>query len=119
MQALVADLLTLAQLEGSPRPAATAGSVPALLRAAAQADAVQLSAGRHNAALRPAIDAERLAGVETELHSAFWQPGEQRGALHARPAAASRCCWRGAPTAWRPSSGVDTGPASRASTCRA
>ena len=70
MQALVADLLTLAQLEGSPRPATDRWvSVPALMRRV-QADAVALSAGKH--VLRVHIDDEaEVAGSEAELLSAL------------------------------------------------
>ena len=69
MQALVGDLLTLAQLEGSPRPGADRWvSVDALLQRA-QSDALALSAGRHTILVRGAADAE-LAGSEAELFSA-------------------------------------------------
>jgi two-component system, OmpR family, phosphate regulon sensor histidine kinase PhoR len=69
MQTLVADLLTLAQLEGSPRPGADRWvSLDGLLLRIA-ADAEVLSAGRHVLNLRPATGFE-LAGVESELLSA-------------------------------------------------
>jgi two-component system, OmpR family, phosphate regulon sensor histidine kinase PhoR len=69
MQALVADLLTLAQLEGSPRPGADRWiSVSGLLQRAL-ADAVALSAGRHAITLQLAGEAE-LAGSENEFLSA-------------------------------------------------
>ncbi len=70
MQTLVADLLTLAQLEGSPRPAADrwVNLDALLLRVAADAEA--LSAGRHRLALTPHAGVE-LAGVESELLSAI------------------------------------------------
>jgi two-component system phosphate regulon sensor histidine kinase PhoR len=70
MQTLVADLLTLAQLEGSPRPAADrwVGLDGLLLRIAADAEA--LSAGRHPLNLKPATNVE-LAGIESELLSAI------------------------------------------------
>ena len=84
MQALVGDLLTLAQLEGSPRPAPDRwvaqleGSPrPApdrwvalgpILQRAAQ-DAMALSAGRHAIELQGGEDTE-LAGSEAELLSA-------------------------------------------------
>lgn len=69
MQTLVADLLTLAQLEGSPRPASDrwVGLDGLLMRVAADAEA--LSAGRHVLRLRPETHAE-LAGIESELLSA-------------------------------------------------
>ena len=47
MQALVADLLTLAQLEGSPRPAADRWLGVTGLMQRALTDALALSAGRH------------------------------------------------------------------------
>jgi len=70
MQTLVADLLTLAQLEGSPRPAADRWvHLDGLLRRVA-ADAEALSAGRHRLALMPPTGVE-LAGTEAELFSAI------------------------------------------------
>ncbi|KQV48508.1 PAS domain-containing sensor histidine kinase [Pelomonas sp. Root1217] len=70
MQTLVADLLTLAQLEGSPRPAPDrwVGLDGLLLRIAA--DAEVLSGGRHRLHLRPETNVE-LAGIESELLSAI------------------------------------------------
>ncbi len=69
MQQLVADLLTLAQLEGSPVPPTDRWhAVDALLRRA-QADAVALSAGRHALSLEGGEGAE-IAGSDTELLSA-------------------------------------------------
>jgi two-component system phosphate regulon sensor histidine kinase PhoR len=72
MQALVADLLTLAQLEGSPRPQVDGWiSVSALLERAS-ADAQALSAGRHQIVLAPAAAAAaEVAGNLTELQSAL------------------------------------------------
>jgi two-component system phosphate regulon sensor histidine kinase PhoR len=70
MQALVADLLILAQLEGSPRPANDRWvSVAALMRRA-QADAIVLSAGRHTLQVHVDDEAE-VAGSENELLSAL------------------------------------------------
>ena len=74
MQLLVGDLLTLAQLEGSPRPPADRWvSVQQLLvqvRVAAEA----LSAGRHTIVCGDASGVDRpsdvIAGSEHELHSA-------------------------------------------------
>ena len=70
MQALVGDLLTLATLEGSPRPAADRWIAVADLMRQAQRDAVALSAGRHSIDV---IDDEaaEVAGSETELYSAL------------------------------------------------
>jgi two-component system phosphate regulon sensor histidine kinase PhoR len=70
MQALVADLLTLAQLEGSPRPAGDRWVGVATLLATVRADALALSAGRHRFEFRGGEDAE-IAGSEHELLSAF------------------------------------------------
>jgi len=69
MQTLVSDLLTLAQLEGSPRPAADRWVALAPLLAQVEADARVLSGGRHalTVAQAPAV---QLAGSQTELHSA-------------------------------------------------
>jgi two-component system phosphate regulon sensor histidine kinase PhoR len=69
MQSLVGDLLTLAKLEGSPRPApdrwvAFAGVMQQALR-----DAEALSAGRHTIEITGGDDAE-VAGSDAELHSA-------------------------------------------------
>ncbi len=70
MQALVADLLTLAQLEGSPRPQVDAWVAVSALLERARADAQSLSAGRHQITLAPAPAAE-VAGNLTELQSAL------------------------------------------------
>ncbi len=71
MQSLVQDLLTLARLEGSPRPAPDQwwrlGDLLDLVRAEAES----LSQGRHQFAWpSTALDVE-LAGVESEAHSAI------------------------------------------------
>ena len=69
MQDLVGDLLTLAQLEGSPRPAADHWlDLSALLRRAL-ADATALSAGRHAVVVSGDGDFE-VAASESELFSA-------------------------------------------------
>ena len=68
MQTLVADLLTLAQLEGSPRPAPDRWVSLDGLLARIAADAEVLSAGRHPLRLRPETGVE-LAGIESELLS--------------------------------------------------
>ncbi|MEK8050381.1 phosphate regulon sensor histidine kinase PhoR [Ideonella sp. DXS22W] len=69
MQTLVADLLTLAQLEGSPRPPVDRWVALGPLLERAVADGRTLSAGRHTLALGavPALD---IAGQESELFSA-------------------------------------------------
>lgn len=69
METLVADLLTLAQLEGSPKPPIDRWiSLPALIRAAA-ADGHHLSAGRHQIVCADGPDLE-VAVAEPELSSA-------------------------------------------------
>ena len=69
MQVLVADLLQLAQLEGSPRPPTDRWTAlePLLQRVAS--DARTLSAGRHQVLLESPDDID-LAGLEAELLSA-------------------------------------------------
>ena len=68
MQLLVADLLSLAQLEGSPRPAADRWvSLDSLLLRIA-ADAQALSAGRHRLHVM-AVTGMEIAGRESELLS--------------------------------------------------
>jgi two-component system phosphate regulon sensor histidine kinase PhoR len=69
MQALVGDLLMLAQLEGSPRPGADRWLPLATLLQRSLADAVALSAGRHLIVPRGVSDVE-VAGTEGELLSA-------------------------------------------------
>lgn len=70
MQTLVADLLTLAQLEGSPRPASDRWVSLDNLLVRIAADAEVLSAGRHQLNLKPDSGVE-LAGIESELLSAI------------------------------------------------
>jgi two-component system phosphate regulon sensor histidine kinase PhoR len=70
IQSLVDDLLTLAQLEGSPRPPPDSwfAARPLLTRVFGEAEL--LSAGRHDMQLdaQPALE---LAGIESELASAM------------------------------------------------
>lgn len=70
MQTLVSDLLTLAQLEGSPRPAADRWVALAPLLAQVASDARALSAGRHTIECASVTDVE-LAGAPGELLSAI------------------------------------------------
>jgi two-component system, OmpR family, phosphate regulon sensor histidine kinase PhoR len=70
MQMLVTDLLTLAQLEGSSRPAVDRWHALAPLLGRVAADARTLSGGRHALALAEAVGVE-LAGSDTELLSAL------------------------------------------------
>jgi two-component system, OmpR family, phosphate regulon sensor histidine kinase PhoR len=69
MQALVGDLLTLAQLEGSPRPGADRWLPLTPLLQRALADALALSSGRHTLVARAGAVLE-VAGTESELLSA-------------------------------------------------
>jgi len=69
MQALVSDLLTLAQLEGSPRPTAERWVPLDTLLTQVEADARALSAGRHTLVFAKHTAAQ-LAGAEAELLSA-------------------------------------------------
>ncbi|MET0332745.1 MAG: ATP-binding protein, partial [Rhizobacter sp.] len=69
MQTLVSDLLTLAQLEGSPRPPSDRWVTVSKLLGQAQADAAALSMGRHQFSVTECEGAQ-LAGLESELMSA-------------------------------------------------
>lgn len=69
MQSLVADLLTLAQLEGSPRPTGDRWTPLQALIAQIEQDARALSAGRHRVLVEPA-PAVLVAGNDGELMSA-------------------------------------------------
>ena len=69
MQTLVSDLLTLAQLEGSPRPASDRWVAVGKLLNQTHADASALSVGRHQFTVSDA-DGAQLAGIESELLSA-------------------------------------------------
>jgi len=70
MHDLVADLLTLARLEGSPRPGSDRWVEVAALFAHAESEAAALSAKRHAIAFADAGGAQ-LAGDEKELRSAL------------------------------------------------
>ena len=70
MQTLVGDLLTLAQLEGSPRPPVDRWLSVSDLMQRTQTDAIALSAGRHTLVVSGGDDAE-IAGSDTELLSAM------------------------------------------------
>ena len=69
MQLLVADLLTLAKLEGSPRPMSNQWVTVASLMQCALADAAALSGNRHDIAYEGGGDGE-IAGSEQEMLSA-------------------------------------------------
>jgi two-component system phosphate regulon sensor histidine kinase PhoR len=69
MQVLVADLLTLAQLEGSPRPPTDRWESLAGLMRRVTSDAQALSGGRHAIELTAGENLE-LAGTASELSSA-------------------------------------------------
>ncbi|MEP6740494.1 MAG: phosphate regulon sensor histidine kinase PhoR [Caldimonas sp.] len=70
MANLVGDLLTLAQLEGSPRPTADRWVRLAGLFAQVEAEARALSAGRQSITFAAAGEAQ-IAGTESELQSAI------------------------------------------------
>ncbi|WP_372524778.1 phosphate regulon sensor histidine kinase PhoR [Piscinibacter sp.] len=70
MQTLVGDLLTLAQLEGSPRPPADRWVAVQRLFAQVQVDARALSAARHTLNFNGGETAQ-IAGAEAELLSAI------------------------------------------------
>lgn len=70
MQSLVGDLLTLAQLEGSPRPNSDRWVAMDALMALVESQAVALSNGRHRFSF-PTTAGVELAGVQAELLSAF------------------------------------------------
>lgn len=69
MQSLVGDLLTLARLEGSPRPGADRWMPMEKILTQVRADAEALSAGRHTLSFNGG-DAAQIAGAEAELLSA-------------------------------------------------
>lgn len=75
MQALVSDLLTLARLEGSPRPSLDNWVPVSRLLAQVESDARSLSQGRLTLRFSPAdhpdVAGSQLAGAETELLSAL------------------------------------------------
>jgi len=70
MQTLVGDLLTLAQLEGSPRPSADRWVSLHKVFGQVRADAEALSAGRHTMSFEGAEGAQ-IAGTEAEMLSAI------------------------------------------------
>jgi len=69
MANLVADLLTLARLEGSPRPPSDKWNRVDTLFAHVEAEARALSAGRHTITIG-AAEAAQIAGSDSELLSA-------------------------------------------------
>jgi two-component system, OmpR family, phosphate regulon sensor histidine kinase PhoR len=70
MGLLVSDLLTLAQLEGSPRPNADRWVALKPLLAQIEVDAKVLSAGRHTLVFPAGIDVQ-IAAAQNELQSAI------------------------------------------------
>ncbi|MDR2239384.1 MAG: phosphate regulon sensor histidine kinase PhoR [Zoogloeaceae bacterium] len=70
MQALVSDLLTLAQLEGSPRPAADHWVALDAALARIETEARSLSQGRHRISVACPAGVQ-LAAASAELHSAI------------------------------------------------
>ena len=75
MQLLVGDLLTLAQLEGSPRPPADRWVSVQQLMLQVRASSEALSAGRHTLSFgetpTEGMSGDQIAGSESELHSAL------------------------------------------------
>lgn len=69
MQTLVSDLLTLAQLEGSPRPTADRWVPLGPLLAQVEADALALSGGKHTIGVARPGEVQ-VAGAQAELLSA-------------------------------------------------
>jgi two-component system, OmpR family, phosphate regulon sensor histidine kinase PhoR len=70
MQSLVTDLLMLAQLEGSPLPAADRWVPLAPLLQQVHEQAQSLSLGRHALQFEP-VGGAQIAGVESEIQSAI------------------------------------------------
>ena len=70
MATLLSDLLTLAQLEGSPRPMADRWIALQPLLAQIASDAKLLSAGRHTLVFPTGLDVQ-IAGAQSELLSAI------------------------------------------------
>ena len=96
MQALVADLLILAQLEGSPSPPADRWIAVDCLMNAVRVDAEALSQGRHTLLFSGGSDAE-VAASQTELLSAVGNL--VNNAVHYTPAGGQielRWNWQGA-----------------------
>jgi two-component system, OmpR family, phosphate regulon sensor histidine kinase PhoR len=100
MQALVSDLLTLAQLEGSPRPSADRWNALDELLRRAQTDGQALSNGRHEIVASGGEGLE-IAGAPTELLSAVgnllnnavrYTPAGGRIGVHWRPRADGGGC---------------------------
>lgn len=71
MQALLGDSLTLAELEGSSRPAIDVWVPISKLFEVCSQEALAISSGRHHFQLDPADDFTEIAGSEHELRSAL------------------------------------------------
>ena len=107
---LVADLLALARLEGSP-VAGEPIDVAAIFRHV-EAEARALSAGRHVIVVRGMMG-RRIAGAESELAERARQSCRQRDALHARRRTDRGRAGSVADNGSGEISVTDTGPASR------
>ena len=85
MKVLVDDLLLLTRLESSPKPSQTDVDTVAVapMLESIVSEARQISDGQHRITLE-ADPTLRLRGSEFELHSAFCEPGRQRGSLQSR-----------------------------------
>ncbi len=108
MGTLVSDLLTLAQLEGSPRPTAERWVAVGPLMAQVETEAKVLSAGRHRFSFDGAAGLQ-LAGAEPELLSAI--TNLVNNAVRYTPAeGAIDVAWRVRPDGSGELSVTDTGP---------
>ena len=115
---LVGDLLTLAQLEGSPRPTGDKWVRVAGLFGQVEAQVRALSAGRHTIVFGDPGEA-RIAGNEVRAPERGRQSRQQRRALHARRRPDRGRAGSATTTARASSSSPTPGGASPASTCRA
>ena len=107
MGTLVSDLLTLAQLEGSPRPAADRWVDLTALLALVETDARALSAGRH--ALTSRSPPVPRSPASSPSSSAPHEPRQQRDPLHAGGGSID-VAWRVLATAAGELAVRDTGP---------
>ncbi len=115
---LVSDLLTLARLEGSPRPGADRWVGVDALFAQVEAEARALSAGRHALTFAAAARRRDRRRRDRAAERAR-QPRQQRGPLHARRRPHRRRVATAPTTAAARSRSSTAGRASRACTCRA
>jgi two-component system, OmpR family, phosphate regulon sensor histidine kinase PhoR len=102
MQTLVRDLLTLAQIEGAPRPSAEHWVSVGSMMQRLQTDIVASDTGKHPVVVTTS-GAASLSGIESELFSAFWnlasnalrytpQGGEVRVSWQVQPDGSGEYC---------------------------